>query len=91
MKERVKQINDTNASFRTLTAGDAQNTDLFLIMLTMNYSKMKEKLSRLGFQRRILPKRYYLYLLSYLGSMTHPLSMNKSIFLFRLFINNSQC
>ena len=30
MDEIVKHINDTNASFRTLGAGDAKNTDLFL-------------------------------------------------------------
>ena len=30
MEEIVKHINDTNASFRTLGAGDAKNTDLFL-------------------------------------------------------------
>ena len=30
MGEIVKHINDTNASFRTLGAGDAKNTDLFL-------------------------------------------------------------
>lgn len=30
MVEIVKEINDTNASYRALTAGDAKNTDLFL-------------------------------------------------------------
>ena len=30
MREIVKVINDTNASFRALTAGNAKNTDLFL-------------------------------------------------------------
>ena len=30
MIEIVKEINDTNASYRALTAGDAKNTDLFL-------------------------------------------------------------
>ena len=30
MSEIVKHINDTNASYRTLGAGDAKNTDLFL-------------------------------------------------------------
>lgn len=30
MEEIVKHINDTNASYRRLTAGDAKNTDLFL-------------------------------------------------------------
>lgn len=30
MKEIVKHINDTNASYRNLSAGDAKNTDLFL-------------------------------------------------------------
>lgn len=30
MEEIVKHINDTNASFRTIGAGDARNTDLFL-------------------------------------------------------------
>ena len=30
MKEIVKHINDTNASYRTIGAGDAKNTDLFL-------------------------------------------------------------
>lgn len=30
MEEIVKHINDTNASYRTLGAGDAKNTDLFL-------------------------------------------------------------
>ncbi len=30
MEEIVKHINDTNASYRTLNAGDAKNTDLFL-------------------------------------------------------------
>ena len=30
MEEIVKHINDTNASYRTIGAGDAKNTDLFL-------------------------------------------------------------
>ena len=30
MDEIVKHINDTNASYRPLGAGDAKNTDLFL-------------------------------------------------------------
>ena len=30
MEEIVKHINDTNASYRQLGAGDAKNTDLFL-------------------------------------------------------------
>ena len=30
MEEIVKHINDTNASYRRITAGDAKNTDLFL-------------------------------------------------------------
>lgn len=30
MKEIVKHINDTNASYRNINAGDAKNTDLFL-------------------------------------------------------------
>ena len=30
MEEIVKHINDTNASYRALGAGDAKNTDLFL-------------------------------------------------------------
>lgn len=30
MEEIVKHINDTNASYRPLGAGDAKNTDLFL-------------------------------------------------------------
>ena len=30
MDEIVKHINDTNASYRQLNAGDAKNTDLFL-------------------------------------------------------------
>ena len=30
MKEIVKHINDTNASYRQPNAGDAKNTDLFL-------------------------------------------------------------
>ena len=30
MNEIIKHINDTNASYRTIGAGDAKNTDLFL-------------------------------------------------------------
>ena len=30
MDEIIKHINDTNASFRSISAGDAKNTDLFL-------------------------------------------------------------
>ena len=30
MEEIVKHINDTNASYRAINAGDAKNTDLFL-------------------------------------------------------------
>lgn len=30
MEEIVKHINDTNASYRNINAGDAKNTDLFL-------------------------------------------------------------
>ena len=30
MEEILKHINDTNASYRTVGAGDAKNTDLFL-------------------------------------------------------------
>lgn len=29
MEEIVKHINDTNASYRNINAGDAKNTDLF--------------------------------------------------------------
>lgn len=30
MEEIIKHINDTNASYRAMGAGDAKNTDLFL-------------------------------------------------------------
>ena len=69
MKEIVKQINDTNASFRTLTAGDAKNTDLFFDnahyelfknegeTITVRFSK-KNLTQAIVFISSILPRKY---------------------------------
>ena len=69
MEEIVKHINDTNASYRTIGAGDAKNTDLFLDnehyelfrdageQITVRYSK--ENLQKaILFIASILPRKY---------------------------------
>ena len=69
MEEIVKHINDTNASYRALGAGDAKNTDLFLDSehyemfrdagdkVTVRFSK--ENLSKaILFIASILPRKY---------------------------------
>lgn len=69
MDEIVKHINDTNASYRQLSAGDAKNTDLFLdnehfelfkdsgSQITVRYNK--ENLSKaILFIASILPRKY---------------------------------
>lgn len=69
MEEIVKHINDTNASYRALNAGDAKNTDLFLDSehyelfkdagesITVRFSK--DNLSKaILFIASILPRKY---------------------------------
>ena len=69
MKEIVKHINDTNASYRAMGAGDAKNTDLFLDnehyelfkesgeQITVRY--YKENLTKaILFIASILPRKY---------------------------------
>lgn len=69
MDEIVKHINDTNASYRQLSAGDAKNTDLFLDnehyalfkdsgeQITVRYNK--ENLSKaILFVASILPRKF---------------------------------
>lgn len=69
MEEIVKHINDTNASYRDVKAGDAKNTDLFLDnehyelfrgcgnQITVRFSK--ENLSKaILFISSILPRKY---------------------------------
>lgn len=69
MDEIVKHINDTNASYRALNAGDAKNTDLFLDnehyelfrelgeQITVRYNK--ENLTKaILFIASILPRKY---------------------------------
>lgn len=69
MEEIVKHINDTNASYRQLSAGDAKNTDLFLDnehyalfkdsgeQITVRYNK--ENLSKaILFIASILPRKF---------------------------------
>lgn len=69
MDEIVKHINDTNASYRALNAGDAKNTDLFLDnehydlfkdsgeQITVRYKK--ENLTKaILFIASILPRKY---------------------------------
>lgn len=69
MDEIVKHINDTNASYRQLSAGDAKNTDLFLDnehyalfkdsgeQITVRYNK--ENLSKaILFIASILPRKF---------------------------------
>ena len=69
MEEIVKHINDTNASFRSINAGDAKNTDLFLDNehyelfkdagehITVRFNK--ENLSQaILFIASILPRKY---------------------------------
>lgn len=69
MDEIVKHINDTNASYRSLTAGNAKNTDLFLDnehyeffkdageQITVRFDK--ENLSKaILFIASILPRKY---------------------------------
>ena len=69
MEEIVKHINDTNASYRTLGAGDAKNTDLFLdnehfelfkdageqIMVRFNKENLQKAIL---FIASILPRKY---------------------------------
>lgn len=69
MEEIVKHINDTNASYRAMGAGDAKNTDLFLDnehyelfkdsgeQITVRYSK--ENLTKaILFIASVLPRKY---------------------------------
>lgn len=69
MEEIVKHINDTNASYRTIGAGDAKNTDLFLDnehyelfkdsgeQITVRFNK--ENLTKaILFIASILPRKY---------------------------------
>ena len=69
MEEIVKHINDTNASYRAMGAGDAKNTDIFLDnehyelfkdsgdQITVRYNK--ENLSKaILFIASILPRKY---------------------------------
>lgn len=69
MEELVKHINDTNASYRALNAGDAKNTDLFLDnehyelfkdsgdIITVRFNK--ENLSKaILFIASVLPRKY---------------------------------
>ena len=69
MEEIVKHINDTNASYRALNAGDAKNTDLFLDnehyelfkdsgdIITVRFNK--ENLSKaILFIASVLPRKY---------------------------------
>ena len=69
MDEIIKHINDTNASFRSISAGDAKNTDLFLDnehyelfkdageKITVRFNK--ENLSQaILFIASILPRKY---------------------------------
>lgn len=69
MKEIVKVINDTNASFRALTAGNAKNTDLFLDNEYYELFKNEEKSIIVRFSKNnltqailfissILPRKY---------------------------------
>lgn len=53
MEEIVKHINDTNASFRQPNAGDAKNTDLFLIMSIIFYLKIVENKLQSGIAKKI--------------------------------------
>ena len=69
MSEIIKHINDTNASYRSLTAGDAKNTDLFFdqghysffggINRTIKVRLHKTNLSQsILFIASILPRKY---------------------------------
>ena len=69
MAEIIKHINDTNASYRSLTAGDAKNTDLFFdqghysffggINRTIKVRLHKTNLSQsILFIASILPRKY---------------------------------
>ena len=69
MEEIVKHINDTNASYRTIGAGDAKNTDLFLDNEHFEFFKdcgeqIKVRLHKENLQKAILfiasilPRKY---------------------------------
>ncbi len=68
MEEIIKQINNTNASFRDVTAGDAKNTDLFLDKECQSYFEgassiqvrfNKQNLTQaILFIASILPRKY---------------------------------
>ena len=69
MAEILKHINDTNASYRSLTAGDAKNTDLFFdqshysffggVNRTIKVRLHKTNLSQsILFIASILPRKY---------------------------------
>ena len=86
MEEIVKHINDTNASFRTVGAGDAKNTDLFLdnehyelfsnagTQITIRLSKENLQKAVL-FIASILPRKYD-------NSSTHKIEQFSSDFVF---------
>ena len=86
MEEIVKHINDTNASYRAINAGDAKNTDLFLDnehyelfkgagdQITVRFSK--ENLQKaILFIASILPRKYD-------NSATHKIIRFSSAFVF---------
>jgi hypothetical protein len=86
MEEIVKHINDTNASYRAINAGDAKNTDLFLDnehyelfkgagdQITVRFSK--ENLQKaILFIASILPRKYD-------NSATHKVIRFSSAFVF---------
>jgi len=86
MEEIVKHINDTNASFRTIGAGDAKNTDLFLdnehyelfsnegtqITIRLNKENLQKAIL---FIASILPRKYD-------NSSTHKTELFSSDFVF---------
>ena len=86
MEEIVKHINDTNASYRAINAGDAKNTDLFLDNEHFNLFKdsgeqisvrfNKENLQKaILFIASILPRKYD-------NSATHKIIRFSSAFVF---------
>lgn len=77
MEEIVKHINDTNASYRNINAGDAKNTDLFLDNEHYSFFEGYGEEITVRFKKRILLKQFCLLLQFCQESLTNQQSINK--------------
>ena len=71
MEEIAKHINDTNASYRHIGAGDAKNTDLFLDNEHYELFQDCGEQITVRFDRQILHRRYCLLRLFFHENLTN--------------------